>query len=128
MRKLIDALLTTKGVVGFWLVSAGGLYRDNVGCRPWPHPAGRADCGDPARFLLWLAALDPDVVTSRVAIVQPGSALEQTLEGAMDFISLLPLVFLPWILVVLGLAYRSRRPPVEEQARASTPISIGWRI
>ena len=49
-------------------------------------------------FLLWLAALDPDVVTSRVAIVQPGSALEQTLEGAMDFISPLPLVFLPWIL------------------------------
>jgi 4-amino-4-deoxy-L-arabinose transferase-like glycosyltransferase len=283
MRKLIDALLTTKGVVGFWLVSAAA-YRDNVGCRPWPHPAGRAHCGDPARapcrrlpaaqpaalrllcglqqvvgsgpfsyillryaliaaagilsyfglmrtvastrvaaafslslmlffwfgweahhsvshslaiivamlalwlaalsyvdrpslapafglglivgldimakwsfllvvislgmalglnrstrrifadprslmilagallpvlpFLLWLAALDPDVVTSRVAIVQPGSALEQTLEGAMDFISLLPLVFLPWILVVLGLAYRSRRPPVEEQERA----------
>ena len=64
-------------------------------------------------FALWLAAIEPELVGARVAAVQPSGAVTRTLTGAKDFIMVLPLAFLPWILVVLAFAYRCRRvaPP-----------------
>lgn len=60
-------------------------------------------------FVLWFAATEPGLVGSRVAIVQPSGAAARTLAGARDFLIVLPLAFLPWILIVLPLAYRFRR-------------------
>ena len=48
-------------------------------------------------FLLWLANLDPDLISRRAA--PPGSGLSAalSLQGALVFITGIPLVFLPWI-------------------------------
>jgi len=51
-------------------------------------------------------------------VVDPSGAVARTLAGAKDFLIVLPLAFLPWILVVLPLAYRFR---VQPSARAGDP-------
>ena len=57
-------------------------------------------------FLLWLANLDPDLISRRAA--PPGSGLSAalSLQGALVFITGIPLVFLPWIAFVLFFAWR----------------------
>jgi 4-amino-4-deoxy-L-arabinose transferase-like glycosyltransferase len=78
-------------------------------------------------FALWLAAIEPGLVSAHVATVQPTGAVTRTLAGAKDFIILLPLAFLPWILVVLAFAYRCRREAPQhtvEQAAEATRLAL----
>ena len=84
MSKLAGQILTTRGVTAFWL--------------SW--------C---AAFVLWLANIDPDLISRRA--VPPGSGLSaaRSLGGALVFITGTPLVFLPWIAFVLLFAWRFRR-------------------
>ena len=55
---------------------------------------------------LWLATIDPDLVGRRT--MPPGSGLsaERSLQGALVFLTGIPLVFLPWIAFVLFFAWR----------------------
>jgi 4-amino-4-deoxy-L-arabinose transferase-like glycosyltransferase len=75
-------------------------------------------------FALWAAAMEPALVSSRVAIMQPEGATTRALVGVKDFLVGLPLVFLPWLLIVLPLAFRFRR----EGATARTHASAATRI
>jgi 4-amino-4-deoxy-L-arabinose transferase-like glycosyltransferase len=63
-------------------------------------------------FGLWLATIDPDLVGRRT--MPPGRALslDQALQGLAAFLTGIPLVFLPWIALVLFFAWRfPKRPP-----------------
>ena len=61
--------------------------------------------------LLWLASIDPDLISRRA--VPPGSGLSaaRSLQGALVFITGIPLVFLPWIAFVLFFAWRFPKTP-----------------
>lgn len=75
-------------------------------------------------FALWAAAMEPGLVSARVAIVQPDGATTRALIGVRDFLLGLPLVFLPWLAIVLPLAFRFRR----QSATARTEASAATRI
>ena len=62
-------------------------------------------------FLVWLASIDPDLISRRA--VPPGSGLSaaRSLQGALVFITGIPLVFLPWIAFVLFFAWRFPKTP-----------------
>ncbi len=67
-------------------------------------------------FLLWLATIDPDLIGRRA--VPPGSGLsaERSLQGAVVFLTGIPLVFLPWIAFVLFFAWRFPKAPLSSAA------------
>ncbi len=75
-------------------------------------------------FALWAAAMEPELVSARVAVMQPEGATTRALIGVRDFLLGLPLVFLPWLVIVLPLAFRFRR----ESATARTEASAATRI
>ena len=62
-------------------------------------------------FLLWLAHADFGLVTGRTVPQGRSVPLDRALQGALAFIAGIPLVFLPWILIVLAFARRFRRRP-----------------
>jgi hypothetical protein len=64
-------------------------------------------------FALWLTHFDFDLLTSRSVPPGPGVPPERALEGAVVFITGIPLVLMPWILIVLAFAMRfpRRHPP-----------------
>ena len=66
-------------------------------------------------FLLWLDSVDPGLVGSRA--VPSGSSLStgRSLQGALVFLTGIPLVFLPWIAFVLFFAWRFPRTPPSTQ-------------
>jgi len=76
-------------------------------------------------FLLWLANLDPDLISRRA--VPPGSGLSAalSLEGALVFITGIPLVFLPWIAFVLFFAWRFPKAPPSPPA---LPQAVAIRL
>ena len=57
-------------------------------------------------FLLWLANLDPDLISRRAVPRGNGLSAALSLEGALVFVTGIPLVFLPWIAFVLFFAWR----------------------
>lgn len=73
-------------------------------------------------FALWLAGLDPGLIAARS--VPPGQSvpLDRALEGVVVFAAGVPLVLLPWIIIVLGLAWRwprARSEPTLPKAAAT---------
>ena len=76
-------------------------------------------------FLLWLANLDPDLISRRAA--PPGSGLSAalSLQGALVFITGIPLVFLPWIAFVLFFAWRFPKAPPSPPA---LPQAVAIRL
>ena len=72
-------------------------------------------------FLLWLANLDPDLISRRAVPRGNGLSAALSLEGALVFVTGIPLVFLPWIAFVLFFAWRFPKipsPPARPQAVA----------
>jgi hypothetical protein len=74
-------------------------------------------------FAVWFAAMEPAIVHQRVALMQPEGAAARTLVGARKFVIGIFLVLLPWLLVVLPLAFRFRREG-EERASAADATRI----
>ena len=66
-------------------------------------------------FLLWLANLDPDLISRRAVPSGSGLSAALSLQGALVFITGIPLVFLPWIAFVLFFAWRFPRTPPSTQ-------------
>jgi 4-amino-4-deoxy-L-arabinose transferase-like glycosyltransferase len=62
-------------------------------------------------FALWLAHFDFGLVSARSVPQGQGVPLERALQGGLAFIAGIPLVFLPWILIVLAFAMRFPRQP-----------------
>ncbi len=75
-------------------------------------------------FALWAAAMDPALVSARVAVMQPDGATTRALIGVRDFLLGLPLVFLPWLVIVLPLAFRFRRVTATARTEASAATRI----
>jgi 4-amino-4-deoxy-L-arabinose transferase-like glycosyltransferase len=55
-------------------------------------------------FLAWLFDFNPDLILARSLPSARGLPLQQTLQGAAVFLTGIPLVFLPWIVIVLAVA------------------------
>jgi hypothetical protein len=72
-------------------------------------------------FLWWLAATDPDLLARRA--VPPGSSLllHHWLQGAVVFLTGIPLVFLPWIAFVVLFSWRFPNAAPSPPAFAETP-------
>ena len=62
-------------------------------------------------FLLWLASVDPGLVGRRAVPSGSGLSAERSLQGALVFLTGIPLVFLPWIAFVLFFAWRFPKTP-----------------
>jgi 4-amino-4-deoxy-L-arabinose transferase-like glycosyltransferase len=77
-------------------------------------------------FALWAAAIEPELISTRVAVMQPEGATTRALIGVKDFLTGLPLVFLPWLVIVLPLAFRFRREGERAgtEARTATQIAL----
>jgi 4-amino-4-deoxy-L-arabinose transferase-like glycosyltransferase len=67
-------------------------------------------------FLLWLDSVDPGLVGSRAAPSESGLSAERSLQGALVFLTGIPLVFLPWIAFVLFFAWRFPKVPPSSPA------------
>ena len=63
-------------------------------------------------FIAWLFSFKTDLLLARSLPTMRGVPLAQTLEGAIVFLTGIPLIFLPWILIVLalGLRFRETKP------------------
>jgi 4-amino-4-deoxy-L-arabinose transferase-like glycosyltransferase len=75
-------------------------------------------------FLFWLDSVDPGLVGSRA--VPAGSALSaaRSLEGALVFLTGIPLVFLPWIAFVLLFAWRFPKAPSSPEPSLAVAIRL----
>jgi 4-amino-4-deoxy-L-arabinose transferase-like glycosyltransferase len=75
-------------------------------------------------FALWVAHLAPGLLAARS--VPPGQSvpLARALEGVAAFAAGIPLVLLPWILIVLGLAFRFPREPSEPMLPQAAAIRV----
>jgi 4-amino-4-deoxy-L-arabinose transferase-like glycosyltransferase len=62
-------------------------------------------------FLLWLDSVDPGLVGSRAVPQGSGLSAARALQGALVFLTGIPLVFLPWIAFVLFFAWRFPKVP-----------------
>ena len=58
---------------------------------------------------LWLIGINPNLIRSNLNVIEPGSGFSKTLRILGQFITILSIVFLPWLLVVVVLAFRFRR-------------------
>ncbi len=75
-------------------------------------------------FALWLAHVDLDLLVSRTMPSGNGLSRAQALKGAVVFIISLPLVFLPWIAVVLFFAWRFPDTPRSPALFEGTAIRL----
>lgn len=66
-------------------------------------------------FLLWLDSVNPGLVGSRAVPSGSDLSAERSLQGALVFLTGIPLVFLPWIAFVLFFAWRFPRMPPSTQ-------------
>lgn len=62
-------------------------------------------------FLLWLDSVDPGLVGSRAAPSGSRLSVDRSWQGALVFLTGIPLVFLPWIAFVLFFAWRFPKSP-----------------
>jgi hypothetical protein len=62
-------------------------------------------------FVLWLDSVDPGLVGSRAVPSGRGLSAERSLQGALVFLTGIPLVFLPWIAFVLFFYWRFPKVP-----------------
>jgi hypothetical protein len=62
-------------------------------------------------FALWIWHLDPGLIASRIFPSESGLSLNQKLDGAIAFVTSIPLVFLPWIAFVIFFAWRFPEMP-----------------
>ena len=76
-------------------------------------------------FLLWLANLDPDLISRRAVPSGSGLSAALSLQGALVFITGIPLVFLPWIAFVLFFAWRFPKTPPSPPA---LPQAVAIRL
>jgi hypothetical protein len=67
-------------------------------------------------FLLWLANIDPDLIGRRAVPAGSDLSAARSLQGALVFITGIPLVFLPWIAFVLFFAWRFPKAPPSSPA------------
>jgi hypothetical protein len=67
-------------------------------------------------FLLWLANIDPDLIGRRAVPAGSDLSAARSLQGALVFITGIPLVFLPWIAFVLFFAWRFPKVPPSSPA------------
>jgi 4-amino-4-deoxy-L-arabinose transferase-like glycosyltransferase len=74
-------------------------------------------------FLLWLDSVDLGLASSRAAPSGSGLSRERSLQGALVFVTGIPLVFLPWIAFVLFFSWRFPRTP-----RSAQELSQGVAI
>ena len=76
-------------------------------------------------FLLWLDSVDPGLVGSRAVPQGSGLSAARALQGALVFLTGIPLVFLPWIAFVLFFAWRFPKVP---PSSPTLPEGVAMRL
>jgi Dolichyl-phosphate-mannose-protein mannosyltransferase len=75
-------------------------------------------------FVVWLANLDSGLLFSRAAPSSQSVNFQQAQRGAFVFLTGIPLVFLPWIVFVLGFATRFQTQGGKGGSNAATRIAL----
>jgi 4-amino-4-deoxy-L-arabinose transferase-like glycosyltransferase len=75
-------------------------------------------------FLLWLAHADFHLVSGRAVPQGRSVPVDRALQDGLAFIAGIPLVFLPWIAIVLAFALRFRQQPSEQALPYATAIRL----